>query len=162
METDKKALLLKEKLLAGMSKKKLLIMASIIQDKKPCSLRIIEWFVSSYCKEHSIIYDLNGKPFNVYSSYKNEQLVSFNKKLFDIYRRTEIIKIPIQGSKPMSSTVGQLNFFNWLFNTKIVDYITANLKKLKSELDKAKPGKKQTKFFEKVTVSKINVTIYFD
>jgi hypothetical protein len=118
--------------------------------------------VSNYSRTHSVKYELNGKEFDVYSSYKNEQLVSFNKKLFDIYRRTEIIKIPIPGSKSLSSTVAQLNFFNWVFNNKILDYITANLKKIKSDLDKSKPGKKQTKFFEKVTISKIKVTIYFD
>lgn len=163
MDLDIKVELLKTKLLKSISKKKLIVLENIINLKKPCSLRIIEWFVSSYCREKRVTYNINGVPFNVYSSYKDEQLSSYNKKLFDMYRRMETFKIPLDNGKVLETTVAQLNFFNWLFKYKILDYILNNIDVIKKDLEYNKKKKiKKNKFFEDVNITRINITINFD
>lgn len=159
---DKKINLLKNKLLKDLSNKKLSIIFDIIEKKDPCSLRIIEWFVSYYAKDYRIVYNLNGKPFNVYSSYKNEQMTSFNKKLFDMYRRMPKFKVMLADGRVLETTVAQLNFFYWMFKNKILDYIVAHLAEIKKDIEKTKNSKKQKNFFENVKVSRVNITIFFE
>jgi hypothetical protein len=163
MDSDMNVELLKQKLLKGMTKKKLIVLNDIIQMKKPCSLRIIEWFVSSYAREKRVSYLLNGKQFNVYSSYKDEQLSSYNKKLFDMYRRMKTIDIKLDNGKVLTTTVAQLNFFNWLFKNKILDYIVKNIDSIKKDLEANKKKKvSRHKFFEDVNIARIKITINFD
>jgi hypothetical protein len=159
---DKRIDVLKQKLLENYSKKKLSIIADIIDKKDPCSLRILEWFVGYYAKEKKVIYNVNGKPFNVYSSYKNEQMSSFNKSMFDMYRRMPKFPVKISKDRVFETTVAQLNFFNWVFKYKILDYVTANFDSIKKDLDKNKPSKQKKKFFEDIKISRIKMTIYFD
>lgn len=162
MQKDIKVELLKEKLLKGFSKKRLCILGDILEHKKPCSLRIIEWFVSSYAREKRVIYNLNGIPFNVYSSYKDEQMSSYNKKLFDMYRRMPTFNLKVE-DRVITTTVAQLNFFNWLMKNKILDYIVNNIDSIKKDLENNKKKKVlKKKFFDDVNISRINITINFD
>jgi hypothetical protein len=162
MSEDKKVNLLKEKLLKSFNKKKLTILADIVEKKDPCSLRLIEWFVSYYSREHRVSYKLNGKNFNVYSSYKDEQMASYNKKLFDMYRRMPKFQVQIDEKRVLDTTVAQLNFFNWMFKNKILDYVLDNLKKIKDDLDSSKPSKMSKKFFEDVKITRAKIIIYFE
>ena len=45
------------------------------------SLRLIDWFVTNYCRKFFIGYPLNGQEFLVYLSYKS-QLRAYSKQLF--------------------------------------------------------------------------------
>ena len=161
---DEKVLLLQQKLLKSLNKKKLMIIYNIVNRKEPCSLRLIEWFVSSYAKENRVEYKLNGSSFNVYNSYKDEQLTSFNKKLFDMYRRMKKIDVKIDDKLVLVTTVAQLNFFDWVFKNKVLDYISSNIYAIKNDLDSYKPSrkKKDKKYFDDVKVSRINITIIFE
>lgn len=89
------------------------------------SLRVIDWFVTNYSKKYNIIYtiNLNDKEFkfNVYTSYKS-QLKSYSKKFFDPFCRRERINITMNDSN-IVTTIGQLNFFKWAIDNKILDYI---------------------------------------
>ena len=57
----------------------------ILEGKSQISLRLIDWFVTNYCKKYNTIYKIKSKEsnkksldFNVYFSYKT-QLKSFSK-----------------------------------------------------------------------------------
>ena len=59
----------------------------ILTGESVISIRVIEWFVTNYCKKKNIAFirkDKNNKDiyFNVYLNYKS-QLKSYNKDLFD-------------------------------------------------------------------------------
>ena len=58
---------------------------------------------------------------NVYTSYKS-QLKSYSKKFFDPFCRRERINITMNDSN-IVTTIGQLNFFKWAIDNKILDYI---------------------------------------
>lgn len=127
---------------------------NIIQNRNPCSLRLIEWFVINYAKSNPVVYKVRGATFNVFKSYKN-YLSSFSKDNFDPFKREKKgsdnsktkfkIKHPVTGDS-IDTTVCQLMFFMWIFNNDIHVYIQDNLsaikKSMKEKANAEKPPKK--------------------
>lgn len=97
-------------------------MLKIITGDSKISLRIIDWFTTNYAKKNFTIYMLNGQRFNVYNDYKLK-LKAYSKKRFDPFCRYQKISIPYREGKFIETTIGQLNFFKWSIENKIVDYI---------------------------------------
>jgi hypothetical protein len=89
------------------------------------SLRIIDWFVTKFCRKNFTHYPLDGKDFIVYRSYKS-QLKAYSKQYFDPNCRRERIMFKIAEHEPFTTTIGQLNFFRWALECKVLDYIEAN------------------------------------
>jgi hypothetical protein len=89
------------------------------------SLRIIDWFVTKYCRKSFTHYPLEGKDFIVYRSYKS-QLKAYSKQYFDPNCRRERIMFKIGDGEPFMTTIGQLNFFRWALECKVLNYIEAN------------------------------------
>lgn len=98
----------------------------------PISLRLIDFFVTNYCRKNFISYSLNGQEFLVYVSYKS-QLKAYSKQFFDPNCRRERIVFQIQGQEPFRTTVGQLNFFRWAFENNILEFIQANYDAIQSD-----------------------------
>lgn len=75
--------------------------------------------------------------FNVHISYK-AQLKSYKKRYFDPFRRNKKKKFRyyFDGEKKISlvTTIGQLNFFRWLFVNGIIHYVIFNYKKLHKDM----------------------------
>jgi len=88
----------------------------------PISLRLIDFFVTNYCRKNFISYPLVDQEFLVYVSYKS-QLKAYSKQFFDPNCRRERIVFQIYGQEPFRTTVGQLNFFRWAFENNILEYI---------------------------------------
>ena len=117
---------------------------AIINRDTSYSRRILEWFCSNYSKKHNTTYDLNGdKNFNVYQSYK-AQLNSFQKKQFDPFKRKHdgYGEFPLEWTsesgekRKIITTVGQLNFFKWCIDKKILDYVENNIDNIKKDMKK--------------------------
>jgi hypothetical protein len=113
---------------------------SIINGNARESLRLIDWFVTNYAKQKFVGYDLvdkNGrtKRFKVYIDYKLK-LKAYSKKRFDPFCRWDRIVIPYEGDTHIQTTIGQLNFFKWALENKILDYIKEHLDEI--EKDQAK------------------------
>ena len=98
------------------------------------SLRLIDWFVTNYAKQHSISYILNGQEFLVYTNYKS-QLKAYSKKLFDPFCRRERIMFQIMGTPAFMTTVGKLNFFRWAIEKGVLNYITLNSAKIEAAMN---------------------------
>tara|TARA_B100000963_G_scaffold361870_1_gene400440 strand:+ start:4400 stop:4912 length:513 start_codon:yes stop_codon:yes gene_type:complete len=107
---------------------------NIINGKMGISLRLIDWFVTNYSKNHYIIYKISNKEFNVFQSYKLMGK-SFKKKKFDPFCRGDRILLNFDGFN-LETTIGQLNFFKWAISNNIVDYILENKDFLDSEHSK--------------------------
>lgn len=75
--------------------------------------------------------------FNVHISYK-AQLKSYKKKYFDPFRRNKKKKFRYYFDKEkkisLVTTLGQLNFFRWLFSNGIIHYVVFNYNKLHREM----------------------------
>jgi hypothetical protein len=96
------------------------------------SLRLIDWFVTNYCRKNFVGYLLNGHEFLVYVSYKS-QLKAYSKQYFDPNCRRERIQFQLPGTEPFLTTVGKLNFFRWAIEAQILDYIKEHYNEIQKE-----------------------------
>ena len=110
-------------------------MINIINGDAKISLRIIDWFVTNYAKKNYTIYKIENYPrFKVYNDYKLK-LKAYSKKRFDPFCRWERIIVPYDGDNNMETTIGQLNFFRWAIENKILDYINQNYEKIECDMN---------------------------
>jgi len=113
----------------------------ILNGSSKISLRIIDWFVTNYAKKNNTSYmiiDKNGvkKQFIVHLSYKS-QLKAYNKKQFDPFCRKERILFRYSKDQQLETTVGQLNFFHWAIESKVLEYIQTNLKVIEEDMNQS-------------------------
>jgi len=107
---------------------------NILKGESEISLRIIDWFVTNYSKQQYTIKMLsNGKRLKVYDDYKLK-LKAYSKKRFDPFCRWDKIIVPYK-SKFIQTTIGQLNFFKWVIENEIIEYIEANYEDIEADMN---------------------------
>jgi hypothetical protein len=106
----------------------------LLEGTSEISLRLIDWFVTNYSKQHSVSYVLNGQEFLIYTNYK-AQLKAYSKKLFDPFCRRERIMFQIQGFPLFQTTVGKLNFFRWAIEKGVLNYMKLNLPRIEKAMN---------------------------
>ena len=84
------------------------------------SLRLLDWLSTNYSKSHKISYPIGEKNFDMYLSYK-AQLKGYSKNYFDPFQRKTRINFILNGSQ-VETTIGQLNFFKWAIQNKVIEY----------------------------------------
>lgn len=102
----------------------------IITGETKISLRIVDWFATNYAKKNYTLYtitDVDSTPirFKVYFDYKLK-LKAYSKRRFDPFCRWERISIPYKDGTCIETTIGQLNFFKWALENKVIEYIEDN------------------------------------
>ena len=109
-------------------------MLSVLNGDSKISLRIIDWFVTNYAKQQYTVYTLSsGLRFKVYNVYKLK-LKAYSKKRFDPFCRWQKIEFPY-GSKYVVTTIGQLNFFKWVIENEILDYIVDHYDEIEADMN---------------------------
>lgn len=106
----------------------------ILQGRSPISLRLIDYFVTNYAKKMNTLFTLDGKHFLVHFNYKRE-LNAYSKRLFDPFCRRERIMFQARGEEPFMTTVGQLNFFRWFIEKRILEFITENRETIERDMN---------------------------
>ena len=107
-------------------------MLKIITGESKISLRIVDWFATNYAKKYYTLYVIDQssdniqRRFKVYDDYKLK-LKAYSKKRFDPFCRWDRISIPYTKGKFIETTIGQLNFFKWALENKVIDYIFVSL-----------------------------------
>ncbi len=113
-------------------------MLKIITGESKISLRIVDWFATNYAKKNYTLYDIendSGKiRFKVYFDYKLK-LKAYSKKRFDPFCRWERINIPYKDGTFIETTIGQLNFFKWAIENKVIDYIEENYDVIEKDMN---------------------------
>lgn len=113
-------------------------MMNIINGESKISLRIVDWFVTNYAKKNYTVYEINTERentrFKVYNDYKLK-LKAYSKRKFDPFCRWERISIPYDNEKFMETTIGQLNFFKWAIEYRIIDYIEQNYQDIENDMN---------------------------
>ena len=142
-------------------KNKIELFSDIINQKTPLSLRLLDWLVTNYSKKYNITYPLKYNSetvyFNVYIDYKN-QLKAYSKKFFDPFCRQKRLIIDSHTfkwrtytseeditKKDIITTVGQLNFFRWFIENKIIDYALCNVELIDRDMMATVNSKKRGK-----------------
>ena len=107
----------------------------IINGESPISLRLVDWFVTNYSKKNYTIIKNGIQRFKVYTDYKLK-LKAYSKKRFDPFCRWDRIDIPFNDDCYIQTTIGQLNFFRWALENKILDYIEKNFAEITKDMNK--------------------------
>jgi hypothetical protein len=114
-------------------------MLNIITGESKISLRIVDWFATNYAKKYFTIYNIDDEQltrrFKVYVDYKLK-LKAYSKKRFDPFCRWDRINIPYGDANTfIETTIGQLNFFKWALENKVVDYIEENYDVIEKDMN---------------------------
>tara|TARA_B110000305_G_C19216715_1_gene528536 strand:- start:276 stop:824 length:549 start_codon:yes stop_codon:yes gene_type:complete len=110
-------------------------MLKVINGESKISLRIVDWFVTNFAKEKYIVFNLEqGKRIKVYDSYKLN-LRAYSKKRFDPFCRWDRITIPYKNDTHIQTTIGQLNFFKWALENRILEYIESNYSTIEKDMN---------------------------
>ena len=111
-------------------------MMSVINGESNISLRIVDWFVTNFAKKHFTVYKLSEETprFKVYNDYKLK-LKAYSKKRFDPFCRWERISVPYDDDNVMETTIGQLNFFKWTLENKILDFVEDNYSAIEEDMN---------------------------
>ena len=144
-------------------KTKIELFSDIIYQKTPLSLRLLDWLVTNYSKKFNVMYPLTNTSnnetvyFNIYLDYKN-QLKAYSKKFFDPFCRQKRLIIncvtfkwneykedSVLGEHEIVTTIGQLNFFRWFIDNKILNYALANIKLIDADMINTIANKKKGK-----------------
>lgn len=116
-------------------KNKLTKMLNIINGESYISLRIVDWFATNYAKKYYTVYNIDEHTrFKVYLDYKLK-LKAYSKKRFDPFCRWDRITIPNDENSGIQTTIGQLNFFRWAMENKVIDYIEENYKEIETDMN---------------------------
>ena len=106
----------------------------ILKGESPISLRLVDWFITNYAKKNNTSYMMGTKQFLVHFNYKRE-LKAYSKKLFDPFCRRDRIMFEALNQPSIMTTVGQLNFFRWFIEKKILDYIEENRSAIEADMN---------------------------
>jgi len=112
----------------------------IITGETKISLRIVDWFAANYAKKFYTLYVIEGandnvtRRFKVYDDYKLK-LKAYSKKRFDPFCRWDRISIPYKNGTSIETTIGQLNFFKWTLENKVIDYIEQNYSDIETDMN---------------------------
>lgn len=115
-------------------------MLKIITGESKISLRIVDWFATNYAKKYYTLYVIDqthdnvARRFKVYDDYKLK-LKAYSKKRFDPFCRWERISIPYTNGKFIETTIGQLNFFKWALENKVIEYIESNYEIIEKDMN---------------------------
>ena len=132
------------------NKRNLKKLIPILDGTSPISLRLIDWFVTNYCKKFNTMFNIKyyenldkgiktkivdnfDNYFIVHSNYKG-QLKTCNKKNFDPFCRRNRIQFYYAPKMYFETTVGQLNFFKWAIENYIINYIADNIKDIEKDM----------------------------
>jgi hypothetical protein len=138
---SQKDLLMQSLILFFKERKNLDEVIPIITGKSRISLRILDWFVTNYSKKNNINYMVTydnkkkgTRNFIVYLDSK-AQLKAYSKKLFDPFCRRERISFIDHDNNELITTVGQLNFFRWAIDNKIIEFIDENYESIERDMN---------------------------
>ena len=105
-------------------------MKNIVDQNNVISLRVLDWFITNYSKKNQVIIKNN---FNVYQNYKL-MLKSFSKRQFDPFCRKNKIIFYYTDNDYIETSCGQLCFFRWCFENKILEYVQTNLGTIEQDM----------------------------
>jgi len=128
------------------------ILLDFLRNDSKISLRVIDYFLTTYCYNKKIIY----KSKNIFTEYK-EQLKKYHKKYFDPCSRGTKIPFFFDKDNCVITTICQLNFLKWFIKTKYYVKFLDEYKEIKNDMKNKSKRIKSNSF---IVNYKKNNTIY--
>lgn len=104
--------------------------------EKKISLRVVDWFVTNFARKFSTSYMIGDRNFIVHQDYKS-QLDAFQKKQFDPFCRGGSFDFEYSPGKTIKTNLGQLNFFRWATENRVLNYIRTNHSEIEADMEAA-------------------------
>ena len=114
------------------------VLRSICEGTSPVSSRFVEWFISSYAREHPVVFftDLAGgysttpdsegrfrHRVNVHVDFRCA-MRTLTKNYFDPFRRKQRVTYLVRGGREeIDTTIAQMMFVRWMHRNGIYQYI---------------------------------------
>lgn len=143
-----------------------------IQSSRTVQPRLIDYFVTQYCKQNAYFFFPSTRDIGVtdiYNSYKL-QLKGFHKKRFSLFDRKRLVKV-FCGDECIEYSLPQLNVFRWIIENEIYEIMLANIHDIqvsyyefrKESLKRSKHIKRKTTNFSvtPVIIKGVNVKLRF-
>jgi hypothetical protein len=132
------------------------ILLPIVQGISKISLRVLDWFVTNYCKKNNIILtNKMGSNIIVHMDYKN-QLKAYAKIYFDPFCRRDRINFIYGKGNELLTTVGQLNFFRWAIENNIIESTVSNMEIIEKDMNTSLKYEKEESDVQKQTPAQIS------
>jgi hypothetical protein len=128
-------------------------MLKIITGETKISLRIVDWFATNYAKKYFTLYNIEDRRFKVYVDYKLK-LKAYSKKRFDPFCRWDRISIPYKDGTFIETTIGQLNFFKWTLENKVIEYIEENFDEIEKDMNSRNSTSKRKEIIDNTKTRK--------
>ena len=136
-------------------------MLRVVAGETRVSLRIVDWFVTNYANKYYTVYNIPADPntasvsrrFKVYTDYKLK-LKAYSKKRFDPFCRWDRISIPYTAHSSVQTTIGQLNFFKWIIESNIIQYIEDHYDEIEADMNNRNSTSKKRDKYESVSATK--------
>lgn len=110
------------------------IVCRLNHEQGDISIRLLDWLVTTYARDHPIVYQVDGRAFSMHRDYRTALRAAFSKISFDPFRRrvseeiwftgTEVVPRETPGAE--RTTLGQLAFFRWAITRGVYAYTLAN------------------------------------
>ena len=146
----------------------------IVARRTGLSLRLIDWFVTSYARRNGSSFLLDGARVIVFHEYK-AMLKSYSKTSFDPFCRRQRLFVDCErglavlgpaGGAVLETTNGQLNFFRWAISRGILVHAASVLADIETDLSAhtqaVKAGKPRQEPERHVCYRIGTATVYFD
>jgi hypothetical protein len=104
--------------------------------EKKISLRVVDWFVTNFARKFSTSFTIDGRNFIVHQHYKS-QLDAYQKKQFDPFCRGGSFDFEYSPGKTIKTNLGQLNFFRWATENRILNYIREHHSEIEADMEAA-------------------------
>ena len=101
----------------------------------------------------AMAYSISSSTYIFLSDYKLK-LKAYSKRRFDPFCRWDRIAIPYKDDTHIQTTIGQLNFFKWALEHKILDYIMKNFDIIEKDMNKRNSTAKRKDVANKKTRKK--------
>ena len=114
-------------------------MLTIINGESRISLRIVDWFVTNFAKKYYVWYSLSepvdqASRFKVHGDYKLK-LKAYQKRRFDVFCRWDRTIVPYDDDNFIETTIGQLNFFKWAIENRVLEYIQSHFDEIEEDMN---------------------------
>jgi hypothetical protein len=63
------------------------------------------------------------------------KLKAYSKKRFDPFCRWDRISVPYKNGTFIETTIGQLNFFKWALENKVIDYLEEHYETIENDMN---------------------------
>ena len=122
----------------------------VVKRKNGMSLRVIDWLVTNYSKEHSITISIQDGhlPRDLNRDYQ-KNLNAYNKRALDPFSRRNKINVKVSHEnndvEHRATSIGQLNFFRWFFRNSVDVYLSKEKRKIELHMKKSEYENKNSK-----------------